>query len=371
MTKTAHRTDKGYLDAFNKVFHLRDRRDNPFASTCWSFWKDEILFPEHPSDYALRVQSGIDSYKLAAQTAVWSSWVDETRQYSPKDLHHQARIRSWYKQWLVLKEIPELLTFREYWYLAMFLREDAKTVDYIEVCRYQHLTEPGLPGRKIKTKIGRTYGTWLVTGLQSRDERQQPTFYKVMCNTCGHQHERFAYTRLGHPCPNCIKASRPAKPKQLKDLEPTRVPARELKEPTFTELTAWQTPDGWLLQPNKPEDALAKLVFTQPGTLANVERLEGAPPRTQTPPKAPPPTPKPQPQHEPAREPTAFEKTFSNLELPDFDATPRTTPWHNPHAEPAPEAPPKSDKPTLVELLMRPITAEEMRTGKNNWNLED
>lgn len=291
-------------------------RTRPFTTSQWAFWREEVVLPENPEaaneatrSRALQTMPRADvdrqypktSEALKAKQAAFQSWIDDIPQYSPKALWAALETPTRYSQWQRTKQLPDLLTFKQYWFLAEFLRKTESNGEKIprpDPSSYQHLAN-NQPQKPIKSKVGKAYGTWTLTGLYSESERVKPTFYNAVCNACGNTIQRFSYSRVGQPCGNCKRLGKalPIKSLTLPEGQPSKT----------APINVWETPLGWIAQAERPELATRLIVIDELGKHLLAETLSTPVEKAS------------EVLEETKPEPTSsFEKAFPTLDLPDI-----------------------------------------------------
>lgn len=274
----------------------RGWREKPFQSLAWKLWRENEILPPDPvavnnevREAALRGTASKpamtsaevnlyypeDSQELQSRVKVYQSWVDKVPQYSAKHLWKYLETSTRYSQWQETRKLPESLTFQEYWFLAEYLRKTEREGSRIpkpNPDRYAHLAPLSPPQKKLKSKVGNTYGNWLLTALHSEDENERPVFYNAMCQTCGNTIERFNYSRVGQPCGNCKRLE---KTFAISNVERPGDITTAPNRTTFSPINLWETSQGWVAQKEKPLGAKRKMVLAEMGKPLTVELLYG------------------------------------------------------------------------------------------------
>jgi hypothetical protein len=236
------------------------------------------------------------------EMAVWTAWEKREKLYSSRALYRQSGLVASYKRWAESKEVPELLDIEEFCYMVGYLNKLAKrrTIPEPSLLSFAHPLRPG-DYEKIKTKVGRVYGTWQLTHLLSEVENANyKTFYIAKCIVCGHVVQRFSYSRIAQPCGACARLAKPAP-----DIRKTEYDDGTL----VNKVTVWQVPGGVLVQPEQPENATACAVQVKRGEPAPWMKLELEVESDQLPKHL-------QKQEEPVKEMSEFDKAIMNLDIP-------------------------------------------------------
>lgn len=283
----------------------------PFASYAWGHYRASLVLPE-PPEMRKDLELNLENAK-----AVYAAWLADERLYHASHIHKQLPVKTPFAQWARQKEIPKVLTYKEYRFLLEYFKRlhPDTALQYVNPDSYEHLAPIGEDaGYRKRTKVGKTYGTWQLVSLVSRNEHTKPVYYVAQCKACGHVVDKFNYSRVGQPCPNCEKLR---KHSDARAEAQGSIPVKaHLKSP----IVVWLTDEGWITQARPPEHPLAKLTFLTVGVPTALEVLADGQEEvkklrtllgTQLPQEE---------IEDPADEvPSEFAKTLLKSEIPDFE----------------------------------------------------
>jgi hypothetical protein len=185
------------------------------------------------------------------QQAVWEQWNDDVPLYDAVHVYRLIGYKETFTSWRSRYDLPHLLSARQAGYLierAVAANEHADpgllkvapetsrqgrprkprklpttAASLFNWRDPKHPWPTGLINHFVKTKVGRTYGTWQFLSCLSEDENtsgNKPVYYQAACIACGHK-QTLNYRRMSAPCPACMtqfKGKLTQTPEQLRHM---------------------------------------------------------------------------------------------------------------------------------------------------------
>lgn len=266
---------------------------DPLSDPYFEVYRDNLRIPDSPKHLRVLTRSRaldddateaekklvdelypekLDS-KEQQQQEVWEAWANDEPIYDPRNLITYFKSPPSYSQWCKQHNLPTLLTYKELAWLVdiavngtMRLKAGAKDAlrKLADKGKLQHPFPTGLLP-EVKTKVGKTYGTWQLLSCLSESElttNNRDVRYKATCKVCGLIVDSFSYRRVGHPCPSC----------ESLNIAANNVKAQNLKH----NIVIYKMEDGnVVISPNLVEGAVAKAVVFAPNIKAYWEDLVG------------------------------------------------------------------------------------------------